>query len=50
MRRIVHIPKENRFLPVSIYVIGVEGELIGIRVTSYNELTQEDKGFFLTLN
>ena len=36
-------------MPVSIILIGNENEIIGIKVTSYNDVSREDKGFFLKL-
>ena len=48
-RRIVHIKEGDRLMPVSIILIGSENEIIGIKVTSYSDVSCEDKGFFLKL-
>jgi hypothetical protein len=48
-RRIVHIEDGNRLIPVSIFIIGTDDDIIGIKVISYNDVSCEDKGFFLNL-
>jgi hypothetical protein len=38
-RRLILVEAESRLLPISIWVIGTESEIMGIKVVAYNELT-----------
>ena len=42
MRRMVHLEKDNKFMPVSIFIIGTDEEMIGIKVTCYNDTIFDD--------
>ena len=42
MRRMVHLEKNNKFMPVSIFIIGTDEEIIGIKVTCYNDTIFDD--------
>lgn len=42
MRRIVHLEKDNKFMPVSIFIIGTDEEILGIKVTCYNDTIFDD--------